>query len=233
MKMNDWNIIHIDEMNSTMDYVRTHLSELPNRSIVWADIQHRGRGRGKNTWLSPTGGLWFSTLFKNKGVSDAWHITMAFSVAVVSTLKMHSVDAWIKWPNDVYVKNKKIAGILVENVIKGNQISQIVGIGLNVNNDIDETLEDKATSLLQQTGERHSIKSMLTMIMNEYDSIDSKTLYERWSQFSFRLLCTDVKLIDVKGKIHKGKVMNLFENGSIELKEESGEEIFKAGSLIL
>lgn len=231
--MNNWNIIHIDEMNSTMDYVRKHLFELPNKSVVWADMQHRGRGRGKNTWSSPKGGLWFSTLFKNEDVSDAWHITMAFSVAVVSTLKKYFVDAWIKWPNDVYIKNKKIAGILVENVIKGNQTSQIVGIGLNVNNSIDEALEDKATSLLQQTGEKHSIKSMLTMIMNEYDSIDWETLYERWSQSSFRLLYTNVKLIDVIGEIHKGKVMNLFEDGSIEFKEESGEKIFKAGSLIL
>ncbi len=232
MKMETWNIIHLNEIDSTMDYVKRNISALPDRSVIWADMQYKGRGRGKNTWLSPRGGLWFSVVLKSKDNTNPWHTMMTFSVALVRTLRRHSVDAWIKWPNDIYVERKKVAGILVENVIKGKPIAQVVGIGLNVNNDIDRTISDKATSLFLQMGKQISLSDLLMTILDEYDSTDSEDIYERWLRFS-RLLGMDVELVDNSGVIHNGRVANLLMDGSIELSEKGDKKIYRAGSLIL
>lgn len=123
-------------VDSTNAYVREH-TELPPMTMVCAFGQTAGRGQRGNSWESePGANLTFSFRIPEAGVSPAsqFVISEATALAVADVLDEFGFKAMVKWPNDIYVGDRKIAGILIENSVTGTSISQsIVGIGLNVN----------------------------------------------------------------------------------------------------
>ena len=128
--------IWLDEIDSTNEYVRRHIHELDNLSVVAALSQSDGRGQRGNSWQSePERNLLFSVVLRLQVQAyDQFVISQMASLAVVDLLGEHDIEAKIKWPNDIYVGDKKICGILIENAVSGKWISHsIVGIGLNVN----------------------------------------------------------------------------------------------------
>ena len=131
----DWEIVHITETDSTNQWVKSHRGDHP--FCVMADYQTAGRGCGTNRWESERGkNLLFSLLLHPKQIpaSKQFHISMAISLSIIEALGQHVADLSIKWPNDIYWRNGKIAGILIENTLKGNIIKDsIIGVGLNVN----------------------------------------------------------------------------------------------------
>ena len=146
MKSN-YDIIWLDCIDSTNEEARRRISDLDNLSVLSVLSQSCGRGQGGNSWVSEPGkNLLFSVLLKysddmGNGSStpsvqayDQFVISQMASLAVVDLLGEHDIEAKIKWPNDIYVGDKKICGILIENAVSGKWISHsIVGIGLNVN----------------------------------------------------------------------------------------------------
>ncbi len=153
----EFKIIHIQETDSTNRWLRSLESkdsgiiglteadypeilkslELNQSLVVWAEYQTAGRGCGTNTWESERGkNLTFSVLLHPDGVAAnrQFQISMQVSLALCEALGRHIGDLSIKWPNDIYWRNGKIAGILIENRLQGTTIrDSIVGIGLNVN----------------------------------------------------------------------------------------------------
>ncbi len=131
----EFKIIHIEETDSTNRWLRGQDSKEP--LVVWADFQTAGRGCGSNSWESERGkNLTFSVLLHPDGVraDRQFLISMQVSLALCETLGQHIGELSIKWPNDIYWRNGKIAGILIENRLQGSVIRDcIVGIGLNVN----------------------------------------------------------------------------------------------------
>jgi BirA family biotin operon repressor/biotin-[acetyl-CoA-carboxylase] ligase len=131
----EWKIEHIAETDSTNNWLREHGGE--GNVVVWADYQTAGRGCATNRWESERGqNLTFSMLFHPVQVPVArqFRISMAVSLAICEALGQHIGDLSIKWPNDIYWRDGKICGILIENRIQGSVIRDcIVGIGLNVN----------------------------------------------------------------------------------------------------
>lgn len=130
-------IISLPEVDSTNKYVRRHIEELDNLSVVTTLSQSNGRGQGDHTWHSEPGkNLLFSILLKNQDVPAAKQSIISDSVAesMVELLCRHGIEAWIKPPNDIWVGKKKICGILIEHSLRADRISwSIIGIGLNVN----------------------------------------------------------------------------------------------------
>lgn len=130
-------IISLPEVDSTNKYVRRHIEELDNLSVVTTLSQSNGRGQGDHTWHSEPGkNLLFSILVKNQDVPAAKQSIISDSVAesMVELLCRHGIEAWIKPPNDIWVDKKKICGILIEHSLRADRISwSIIGIGLNVN----------------------------------------------------------------------------------------------------
>lgn len=130
-------IICLPEVDSTNKYVRRHIVELDNLSVVTTLSQTSGRGQGDHTWHSEAGkNLLFSILLKNQDVPASKQSIISDSVAesMVELLKRHGIQAWIKPPNDIWVDKKKICGILIEHSLRADRISwSIIGIGLNVN----------------------------------------------------------------------------------------------------
>lgn len=135
-------IIWIDSTDSTNDEVRRRFSELDNLSVLTAQRQTYGRGQVGNLWSSAPGeNLTFSIIMKfGDGLMpevraiDQFVISKVAALSVVDLLAAHDIEGKIKWPNDIYVENRKICGILIENALMGyNLVSSIIGIGLNVN----------------------------------------------------------------------------------------------------
>ena len=134
-KTND--IIWLKEVKSTNEYVRSHIDTLDNLSVVAAWSQTEGRGQGLHKWHSlPGQNLIFSIVIKNPDIPAALQAEISNTTAssIVQLLERHGIQAWIKPPNDIWVSDKKICGLLIEHSLRGDRIRHsIIGIGLNVN----------------------------------------------------------------------------------------------------
>ena len=167
-------IIRLEETESTNSYLKQLLREkhLEEGSIVVADYQTGGRGQRGNSWISAKGkNLLFSLLIypKNVFAKDQFIISRIASLAIKNTLDRFTHDICIKWPNDMYWKDKKIAGILIENDLKGNKIENtIIGIGLNLNQEIFPSELPNPVSLKQITGVTYNKESILNMLLHEF-----------------------------------------------------------------
>jgi BirA family biotin operon repressor/biotin-[acetyl-CoA-carboxylase] ligase len=132
-------IIHLESVDSTNNYAAKLLSEgrIGHGTVILADEQTNGRGQRGAKWLSAAGvNLLFSLVLQpdNLSVSDQCVLTEITSIALIEFLRKFGISAQVKWPNDILVNGEKIAGVLIENQLKGNTIaSSIIGIGLNVN----------------------------------------------------------------------------------------------------
>ena len=132
-------LIHISETDSTNKYLQiiSEKEPLSSGSIVLADFQTAGRGQKNNSWESEAGkNLTFSIFFRPESVpaNMPFIISETASLSVKYTLDNYLDDISVKWPNDIYYKDNKIAGILIENIISESFIDKsIIGIGINVN----------------------------------------------------------------------------------------------------
>lgn len=151
-------IIHLNSVDSTNNYTTglARQTDIHEGLIVSAEYQTNGRGQRNSKWWAGLGeNLTFSVLLKPKflRLDNQFLLSMAVAIALKQTVESFLSDsAYIKWPNDIVVNKKKIAGILIENSLKGNTIEHsIVGVGLNVNGNVSEALPH-ATSIFEQTG---------------------------------------------------------------------------------
>ena len=138
--MKPFTIIELDETTSTQTYLtqEDERKSFDEFTVITAKNQISGRGQGTNIWESENGkNICFSLLLKPLFLnpSEQFIITQIISLAIVDVLVKYGLqDVMIKWPNDIYVSNNKICGILIQNKIIGNQISHsYIGIGINVN----------------------------------------------------------------------------------------------------
>jgi BirA family biotin operon repressor/biotin-[acetyl-CoA-carboxylase] ligase len=122
--------------------------------IIVAEKQTNSYGRIKRMWSSNAGGLWFSILLKPSIRPDEVpKLTLVLSIALKRSLKEYKVDSEIKWPNDVFVNGRKIAGILVEMSAEQDRVNWVVaGIGVNINNKLPKRFADISISLKEVLG---------------------------------------------------------------------------------
>jgi BirA family biotin operon repressor/biotin-[acetyl-CoA-carboxylase] ligase len=164
-------IIHLSNIDSTNNFAAKLLSQnlCQNGAVIMADVQTQGKGQRGNIWLSESGkNLLCSFVFKpdNLSVENQIALTWATSLSLLQTLRNFNIEALIKWPNDIFVGGKKIAGILIENQLQGSKIScSIIGIGLNINQTFFEDLN--ATSLLLETNQIVEPRTFLNLLANE------------------------------------------------------------------
>lgn len=149
MKNNNLSITWYYTIDSTNNEFLRNPDVFDNMAVVAADFQTAGRGQRGNVWQSAEGlNLTFSLFLRFSGAEEALRessfspllasnqfvISEIVTLGIKDFLAIHGIDAKIKWPNDIYVRDKKICGILIENKLKGNYLDySIVGIGLNVN----------------------------------------------------------------------------------------------------
>jgi BirA family transcriptional regulator, biotin operon repressor / biotin---[acetyl-CoA-carboxylase] ligase len=147
---------------------------LPELSVVVAKDQTAGRGQPGNYWESEAGkNLTFSVYIQPDFliVQQQFCITQMVTLALMDVLKPLYSNVSIKWPNDIYADDYKLAGILIENNLKGNTISDtIIGIGLNLNQTIFKSNAPNPISLCQLTGKEHSIEEILKPFLSAFVS---------------------------------------------------------------
>ena len=174
----DFKIIHIEETDSTNHWLKEHGE---GNMVVVADYQTAGRGCGSNSWESERGrNLTFSMLIHPENIlaKEQFRITEVVSVAMCRMLQSYIYNkVEIKWPNDIYVGDKKICGILIENRLQGTEIKDsIIGIGLNVNQKEFKSDAPNPVSLYQLTGQETDLEEMLMAFLDCFDSeLKSKT----------------------------------------------------------
>lgn len=163
-------IVKLDETASTNNYLQEMMVNTPcfEGLMVVAKNQLQGKGQRGNTWESENGkNLTFSFLLKpNVLVEEQFVLSQVVSLGIYDFLaKMGFEQVAVKWPNDIYVDGKKIAGILIENTLNANKISTcIVGIGLNVNQ-IQFSPNINATSLAILTDKAFDLEQLLTELL--------------------------------------------------------------------
>ena len=185
MKSN-WDIIWLDSVDSTNDEAKRRISDLDNLSVLSTLSQTKGRGQGDHIWLSePGSNLLFSIILKYSSSADAVQspllsvqahdqivISQITALSVVDLLAAHDIDAKIKLPNDIYVGDKKICGVLIENSLRGEHLSSsIIGIGLNVNQRNFDVNLPNPTSMALETGLQEDIKECLEEFMDIFQNI--------------------------------------------------------------
>jgi BirA family transcriptional regulator, biotin operon repressor / biotin---[acetyl-CoA-carboxylase] ligase len=171
--------IHLESVNSTNDYAKK-IADFNSKNtidknliIISSNEQTSGRGQFSNRWESEKGmNLIFSILFypPDFKIIDQFYISKAISLAVLDFTKKYSDQATIKWPNDIYLENKKLGGILIENSVMGDLITySIAGIGLNINQ-IDFSNElPNPISLRQSTGQIFDLNECLKEFLDFFD----------------------------------------------------------------
>lgn len=172
METTKWHIIKLDETASTNTYLNEldNNTEQPEGCVVTTHTQSAGRGQRGNSWeASPGKNLTFSYLLRPQGIipQEQFILSQIASLAVVDVLSRYIDNVTIKWPNDIYYNDKKIAGILIEHNLSGMEISRtIVGIGLNINQDTFVSNAPNPVSLSQITGEVYDIEKILSEILD-------------------------------------------------------------------
>ena len=130
-------ILTLPKVDSTNNYVASHAAELDDMTMVTAIEQTAGRGQRGNSWESEPGkNLTFTLLYRPTGVAPGlqFSISEAAALAMADALDRYGIEAKIKWPNDIYAGDRKIAGILIEHSLTPELIEHSrIGIGLNVN----------------------------------------------------------------------------------------------------
>ncbi len=184
-----FNIIWLPEAESTNRSVRERIDGCDNMSVIAAVEQTAGRGQGSNTWFATKGlNLTFSFLYRplKLGTDNILLITCATTLGIRDYLLGHGIEADIKWPNDIWVKGRKICGILIENILEGRQIqSSIIGVGFNLNQMEWPSDLPNPVSLKQLTGRHYSPESELEALMDkicrrfaQVDSCDGRPLLQ-------------------------------------------------------
>ncbi|GLB50886.1 biotin--[acetyl-CoA-carboxylase] ligase [Neptunitalea lumnitzerae] len=171
------NLIKLNATESTNSYLRGLLREtdLHDNTVVVTKDQTRGRGQMGTKWISePDKNLTFSVYKKIQclEIDEQFYISMAISIAIYKALsKLNVPDLNIKWPNDILSSNCKICGILIEGVIKqDNLVSVIAGVGLNVNQ-LEFSGLQSVSSLKRLTGVHYDLDELLMAIVDEFREV--------------------------------------------------------------
>ncbi len=236
-------IIWLNETESTNLYASQLLKDNPaDETAIVAAFQSSGKGQRQNIWQSESGKnilmswIIYPTFLKP---DELFFLNKATCRAILQFLKTHfNIEAKIKWPNDIYVGDKKIAGILIENSIMGNVIKHaIVGIGLNVNQTHwDELLKQKCTSikliLQKESVVNEAIINLLSDLHQSYEVLMNKqfpALTDFYLKHLFRV--NEEHLFRVNFETVKGVIIGVNHFGNLivmvdgELKNFANKEI--------
>ena len=205
-----YDIMWLDSVDSTNSEAKRRISDIDNLSVLSALSQSEGRGQKGNKWSSlPGENLTFSIVLKfeeqtagKAGLSVAgklqlvvaareqFVLTEITSLSIVEFLSRHGIKAKIKWPNDIYVGDKKICGVLIENSLRGENLSSsIIGIGLNINQRNFDVNLPNPTSMVLETDFEEDIRSCLEEFMGifqDYLGYSLPNLRERYLSYLWR-----------------------------------------------
>ncbi len=211
-------VLRFDSVTSTQDIARMIMKE--NVAIV-AKSMSGGYGRMKRKWFAPYGGLWLSLILRIR--REITLMTLATGVAVVESLRKFGIIAELKWPNDVIYKGKKLCGILGE--IHGDMA--IIGIGINLKNEIPEEIKDIAINLPHIDPD-----ALLPILLDEIEiwmNNECGEIIEGWKRYDITI-GKRVRVED-RGEIYEGIAKNIAQDGHLIISTSFGEKHIYTGDV--
>lgn len=233
-----FNIINIYKLDSTNSYAQKLIEsdDIHEGDVISTQFQENGRGQGGNFWESEHGSnLLVSVILEPKMIPapQQFVLTQLVSLSLINLIKEYILidEVKIKWPNDIYVKDKKIAGILFQNFIKGNEIEfSIAGIGINVNQKKFYSGAPNPISIIHHSDQPTDLNVLLDKLLDKigvnyetyrikanFQELNSMYIlnlfrYNEWAAYS-----------DVNN-FFKGKIIDIDEFGRLKVKLKSGKE---------
>jgi len=205
--------------------------ELTDGTIVYTHFQSAGRGQRENRWESENGkNLLISIILFPAMIApnDQFLISMTISLGICDFLKRYTRDYSIKWPNDIYVCNDKIAGILIENSIMGEQIeNSIVGIGININQNKFLSDAPNPVSLCMITGNEYDLTNCLNQLTSDLNERYQKITKEKHAQIKEEYVSQLYRLNewhtfrDPSG-LYTGRIKSVTDSGRLQIEKRSG-----------
>ncbi len=236
--------VYLEEIDSTNRYSKSNLDGLEDRTVVHALRQNSGRGRLQRSWVDlGEGNLFLSFVLKPSKVYDEKfaNLTQYLSVVLCQLLESYGILPQIKWPNDVLINGRKIAGILSETVMQGNSFKGLVlGIGVNLNA-VPESLnmvKDKPVTALNleisKSVDLNDFRDKLvSMFFENYDKfLESgfsyiKDYYICHANFLDKEVCVQV-FNDKKSGVAK----KLTDNGELILEKDGSQLVLTIGDIL-
>ncbi len=207
----------------------------PQGTLVLAEEQWAGKGRRGRKWLSPPyTNLYLSLLLRPQmEAEEVFILTVILALAVLESVeRVSELRPAIKWPNDIYAKGKKMAGILTEFSTTGKRVEYVIlGLGINVNwkPEEDRSMLYPVTSISAETQRAVSREEVLVYLLKAFGRDYGEVLagrrrafYEKWNERSF-FLGQRVRLKGPKGEI-SGRALRVDERGALIIRDEKGEE---------
>lgn len=232
-------VIRLDTVNSTNTYATNQLakSRLPEGTAFVAAEQTQGRGYSGNQWKSENGmNLLLSVVLYPVFLAPRQHffLNQVASLAIAETLQAYLPvkDVKIKWPNDVFIGDKKAAGILIENSVKGNIIQHaITGMGINVNQKEFDPALKQATSLIKEIRREVSLddlmKELFVQLEKRYLQLKQDKMEILVKDYMKRLYRVDVpSTFSASGKNFRGKIEGITADGKLVIEHGGAHEVY-------
>ena len=220
-------ILSFKSLPSTNDYLKERYNELQDGSVCLALYQSKGKGRLGRRWDGEEGSLLFSILLKNeKYQAFAGILPILTGAALLRTLYSYGVYGAIKWPNDIFLNDKKVAGILLEGVYQNVQKAIVIGIGINLNQETMPTSLPNASSLKIETKKTFDKDAFLSRFLRNFDFYLNRLLLKEYRFMKFvqnndYLKGKDVSF-DYYGENLQGEALGINEDGSISIRKSDG-----------
>ncbi len=235
------NIIYYKNIDSTNIESFRIANKYEGNFIIISDYQSAGKGQFNRKWFSPEcENLYFSLVIKDKIHFKNSLLVITTASTVIKTLSQYNINAFIKWPNDIIVKKKKICGILIEEKYNKNIRDLIViGIGININTNFKKIKELKriAISVAQLLKRNISREEFFIKFLQNFENelkriqICQEEIFNFYLKYLYKL---NKKIKFKTGtKLIKGILSGVDKNGSIILKNREGEHYFTTGEIIL
>ena len=223
-------VIQLEEVDSTNSYGKKHIDEFEDKIAIITKKQTSGRGRLNRSWVDlGEENLFLSIILKPSETFNEIYpnLTQYLSVTLCKVIESYGIQTQIKWPNDVLIDGKKIAGILSETVMQGQKLKGIVlGVGVNLNSSqekIDAIPNKIATSLNIETQKAIDLKEFLNKLLTEFFEH-----YDEFLQSGFLQIKDDyIKRNCFLGKELKVQVFNHMESGLAKAVNDLGELVLE------
>lgn len=236
-------VIYFESIDSTNNYAKKEIKNLPHGTIILGEEQVEGKGRRGRYWASPKEtGIWVSIVLKPKiPPKEGIKMTQVAAAAICKSIReITGLDALIKWPNDIVINGKKVCGILTEMAGELNEINYIIiGIGINVNvEEFSGEVGESATSLSIEGGKKLDRRQLLVHILRNFEVLYNsyiENLDLHASLYIVRkysaLLGKNIKI--VQGKLEKkAKAINIDDEGLLLVELEDGsKELIAVGEV--
>jgi len=241
-------VYYFDTIDSTQNFaIKIASNPIENGTLIISQKQTRGRGRFGRKWLSPHGGIWLSIVLQPTfDISVTTLFPIAASLALANAIeKTFQIDSKLKWPNDVTIKGKKVAGMLVDVSVESNKIEYLVlGVGINfqvnpkqLEKSLKKTENFYGIISLINKNENQSPILLVQNFLNELENViellnqeKRKIIIKNWTKRSSSV-GKNITISTHSGKIN-GKAIKLDDDGALVIKNNKNTQRILAGDLI-